>query len=344
MSVLRIRLWIAFCVAFFVLAPVVSILLGVNLHARDMQYIQLDRPDFPGRTVAFEVVLVAADPKHGILRMDWKIVEEENSACNADNLDACTPVNIFFDTNLLRPEGAFSTQEAIMTSERPRRPLFVFNAAGFATKDVRAQRPIFRTQLALFSEGEHPSSLLYYPFDRYTSELVFFAEEATTNATLGVKVKRTGGVAVGFEAIVSHKTDRVVPPEVVEALITLTRSTLVKSYSVVATLAIWVVTIILALVMITSVFFGFKQRPEVLLIPVATLFAFTTLRQSMPGAPEGFGDVIDLVGLVPCLALLALTAALSLGVFLLSDPSATTRTLRWKNMRKPYRPFEARSC
>jgi len=61
--------------------------------------------------------------------------------------------------------------------------------------------------------------------------------------------------------------------------------------------------------MITTVFFGFKQRGEVLLIPVATLFAFTQLRQSMPGAPEGFGDIMDLVGLVPCLALLALTVS-----------------------------------
>lgn len=41
--------------------------------------------------------------------------------------------------------------------------------------------------------------------------------------------------------------------------------------------------------MITSVFFGFRQRSEVMVIPVATLFAFTQLRQSMPGAPPGFG-------------------------------------------------------
>ena len=46
--------------------------------------------------------------------------------------------------------------------------------------------------------------------------------------------------------------------------------------------------------MITSVFFGFRQRGEVLVIPVATLFAFTQLRQSMPGAPPGFGKPIFL--------------------------------------------------
>jgi len=49
------------------------------------------------------------------------------------------------------------------------------------------------------------------------------------------------------------------------------------------------ITIILSLVMLTCVFFGFRQRGEVLVIPVATLFAFTQLRASMPGAPAGFG-------------------------------------------------------
>jgi hypothetical protein len=49
------------------------------------------------------------------------------------------------------------------------------------------------------------------------------------------------------------------------------------------------ITLILLLVMITTVFFGFRQKGEVLLLPVATVFAFTQLRQSMPGAPDGFG-------------------------------------------------------
>lgn len=41
--------------------------------------------------------------------------------------------------------------------------------------------------------------------------------------------------------------------------------------------------------MFTAVIFGFRQRGEVLVVPVATVFAFTQLRNSMPGAPAGFG-------------------------------------------------------
>jgi hypothetical protein len=53
------------------------------------------------------------------------------------------------------------------------------------------------------------------------------------------------------------------------------------------------ITLILLLVMFTCVFSGFRQRGEVLVIPVTTLFAFTQLRGSMPGAPAGFGTDLN---------------------------------------------------
>jgi hypothetical protein len=60
------------------------------------------------------------------------------------------------------------------------------------------------------------------------------------------------------------------------------------------------ITLILLLVMITAVFFNFRQKAEVLVIPVATLFAFTQLRASMPGAPAGFGMAIFLFFVFSC--------------------------------------------
>ncbi|TFK29100.1 hypothetical protein FA15DRAFT_700380, partial [Coprinopsis marcescibilis] len=257
-------------------------------------------------------------------------IGERNSDCTEQNLDACTTVNLFFDTNYLRADGTFTPEDAdneIHSSDIPTKPIFRLNTRNIAARDIRGKTPTFRTTLALFSPGDHPSSLMNYPFDRYTSEIVMFAQEVDSNATVGTAIGKTQGIAIGFETRITHRDDIFIPPGLTEATITLTRSTLVVSYSIVATIAIWIVTIILALVMITSVFFGFKQRPEVLLVPVATLFAFTTLRQSMPGAPEGF----DLCGLVPCLALLALTTACTLGVFILSDPASETRRreLHW---------------
>ena len=50
------------------------------------------------------------------------------------------------------------------------------------------------------------------------------------------------------------------------------------------------ITLILLLVMLTCAFFGSRRKTEILITPVATLFAFTQLRGSGPGAPPGFGN------------------------------------------------------
>ncbi|KAJ2919612.1 hypothetical protein MD484_g799, partial [Candolleomyces efflorescens] len=291
LSPTRLKWWLAICAAFAILAPAISIVMGWTLHAREMTYpgpgnITL----FPGRTLEFEAVLISADPKAGSMKVDWRILGEKNSQCDADNLGACTEVSVFFDT----ADGTHSTQEEILSSDRPTRPLFKFNATAFAIGDLTARVPTFRTQLALFSPEFDQSSLLFYPFDSYLAEIIFFAEEEATNATVGVEIARTRGIAVGLETHFGHRGSITIPPGLVEATITLSRSRLVKVYCIVATVAVWFITLILVLVMITTVFFGFKQRGEVLLVPVATLFAFTQLRQSMPGAPDGFGDIMGM--------------------------------------------------
>ena len=43
---------------------------------------------------------------------------------------------------------------------------------------------------------------------------------------------------------------------------------------------------------VTTVIFGYSQQVEVLVLPVATLFAVTGLRGTMPGAPAGFGAIV----------------------------------------------------
>ncbi len=45
----------------------------------------------------------------------------------------------------------------------------------------------------------------------------------------------------------------------------------------------------ICLITIATVVFGFRQRNEIVVVPIGNVFAFTQLRSSMPGAPEGFG-------------------------------------------------------
>jgi hypothetical protein len=93
-----LRCWICSSLAFLVLAPVISIMLGLHLHARDFRYVpDGDIVPFNGRTLRMEAVLIGADPFAGSMTMDWTIAGEEKSLCNEQNLGACTDVNIFFD-------------------------------------------------------------------------------------------------------------------------------------------------------------------------------------------------------------------------------------------------------
>ncbi|KAK0477789.1 hypothetical protein IW261DRAFT_1565567 [Armillaria novae-zelandiae] len=72
----------------------------------------------------------------------------------------------------------------------------------------------------------------------------------------------------------------------------LKRNTLIIVYCLVITFTFWLITIIICLIMITTVVFGFRQRNEIVVVPIGTVFAFTQLRSSMPGAPPGFGHTI----------------------------------------------------
>ncbi|KDR83260.1 hypothetical protein GALMADRAFT_276159, partial [Galerina marginata CBS 339.88] len=319
-----LRGWIACCIVFLVVAPLVSILLGLHLHARDFQYIPDENlsPPFDGRTVLMEVVLINADPLAGMMTMDWTIVGEEKSACSATNLGSCSDINIFFDNNLLRADNPMQ----LRSSDRPSQPIFRHNATAAALQDIVSNTPTFRTELALFSARTHQSSLIYYPFDEW---VISTSHDTRDNNTMGLRFASTKGIATGFKTKAVTRQNVTIPVGMVDIVITLQRGNLVKTFSIVTVLAIWLITLILLLVMLTCVFFGFRQKGEVLVVPVATLFAFTQLRQSMPGAPSGFGDVLDFVGLLPCLALLSLSAALTLGAFILTDPTEKTQVLSW---------------
>ncbi|KAF8184783.1 hypothetical protein BJ912DRAFT_905383 [Pholiota molesta] len=321
-----LRWWIICCFTFLVLSPLTSVLLGVNLHTKDFFYTpDPHNPVFTGRTLLLEAVLVSADPTMSIMSFDWSILSEgPNSPCTPTNVDQCTDVNIFFDNNLLA-----ETDSSMRTSDPPTTPLFRHNATAAILQDIRANTPTFRTDLQLFSPLNHESSLIFYPFDVYTSEIFIFAQDVKTNNTVGITISSTRGIAVGFQTSAIDYPQVDIPAGYIDIFVTLQRGSLIRAFCVIATIAVWLITLVLLLLMFTCVIFGFRQRSEVLIVPVATVFAFTQLRGSMPGAPAGFGDVLDFVGLLPCLAFLSISAALTLGAFIITDPTDKPHALSW---------------
>ncbi|KAK0431784.1 hypothetical protein EV421DRAFT_1852354, partial [Armillaria borealis] len=116
--------------------------------------------------------------------------------------------------------------------------------------------------------------------------------------------------------------------------VNLQHSTLVIAYCLTITFTFWMVTLMICLIMISTVFFGFRQRNEIVVVPIGTVFAFTQLRASMPGAPEGFGDILDFVGLLPCLILLSISAITMVGIYLFADPDDPSRkAFTWSELK-----------
>ncbi|KAK0492502.1 hypothetical protein EDD18DRAFT_1108887 [Armillaria luteobubalina] len=89
------------------------------------------------------------------------------------------------------------------------------------------------------------------------------------------------------------------------------------------------ITLMICLIMIATVFFGFRQRNEIIVVPIGTVFAFTQLRTSMPGAPEGF----DFAGILPCLVLLSISSIAMIGMYLFDNPDNPSRkVLTWSEI------------
>lgn len=110
--------------------------------------------------------------------------------------------------------NALDLSNLLVDTDIPSMPLFKHNAAAVATGDIRANTPDFRTDLQLFSPGNHESSLISYLFDvsvfyylsmkyyrqlkprSYTAKISVFAQDDTTNETVGLRVISTRGIAV----------------------------------------------------------------------------------------------------------------------------------------------------
>jgi len=244
--------------------------------------------------------------------LDWFIIND--TACNGVNMSICTEVDIFFDTNLLRLDD--TSNSTTPSNGLPTDPIFHWIPS--AQSDHRANIPAFRTTIALFSRDRTASTLQAYPFDVYSAQIFVFAQVSGTNDSVKVIKAMTQGIAVGFTATAEHHDDDEGSSTIgfIDDGIILRRNALVKAYALVIVIGVWFITL-LFLVSTISLTFGYEQPKEVLVIPVATMFTISSLRGTMPGAPSGFGAVIDYVGLLPCLAIIVISAAVTIGYLIL---------------------------
>ncbi|PBK68519.1 hypothetical protein ARMSODRAFT_1019645 [Armillaria solidipes] len=328
-----------FSLAFVIVVPITCIILGVTLHPTQFQYNAREPTSDDGireRKVRLHADLISADLKQGMMVLEWDFTGD---TCNPE-VSECANVNIYFDANLLQHSDTSSSE--LSDNNRPTVPTFIWNVTAVVLDPILSNAPTFQTKLIVFRPYDYPSlsvihtraSEVYYPFDRYLAAVYAFANEASTNETVRLSLESTSGLAVGLKisADVMNTSGLVEEgiPEIVAVEVILQRGTLIKWYCMVITIIFWLITLTICLVMIMTVGFGFQQRNEIVVIPVGTVFAFTQLRSTMPGAPEGFGDVLDFVGVLPCLVLLSICAVTMIGIYVFTDPAKDCRErLTW---------------
>ncbi|KAK0477830.1 hypothetical protein IW261DRAFT_1565617 [Armillaria novae-zelandiae] len=351
----RIRLCFFFSLVFALLIPVIFVVLGVELHPGEFEYNTDPNGDFENRTkISLHVDLISADVKKGSMVLQWTITGDTCFLCFDDDGDdddeadgdvddndgcsvnGCPNVNIYFDSNLLHSESGNAERK---DNNKPADPTFVWNVTA-DSEDNGSKIPSFQIELGvlppLYSNYSQRhlirstrSSEVYYPFDRYEAVTAGFAED-TSNTTVSVNVKSASGLVVGLKISADPDYN---DPDSILLMITLQRGTLVIWYCLVITITFWIVTLTICLLMIMTVGFGFQQRNEIVVVPVSTVFAFTQLRSTMPGAPDGFGDILDFVGVLPCLVLLSICAVTMVGIYLFTDPATNSREkLTWSGL------------
>ncbi|KAH9479220.1 hypothetical protein JR316_0007807 [Psilocybe cubensis] len=186
-----IKYWILSSIAFCIIMPLLSILLGFFLHTKGLSYTS-PAGSFGGRNLSISAYLISADPTSSVITFDWG-VDTDTCILESKTVGECTDVNIFFDNNLL--DNSDDNNNGVPSTDVPSTPLFRFNATAFSS-DFRANTPTFRTNIRLFQKGTpRRLSLVNYPFDTYAATVFMYAQDSN-NKPVNLHLDIVGGTAV----------------------------------------------------------------------------------------------------------------------------------------------------
>ncbi|KAK0452191.1 uncharacterized protein EV420DRAFT_1559363 [Desarmillaria tabescens] len=317
-----------FSLSFIIIVPILCITLALGLRPRGgLTYARNPYLTDRNRTIYLIASLISVDIQKASVVVEWDV--------HLDTCEfRCTDVNIFFDTNHFSSDNR--DDHGPYNDDIPTNPIFTWNSSYLTDPDFRHKDPMFSTSLDFlpYDDADVPGgSIIYYPFDSYNVFIKAFAQDAVTNASVFLSISPASGRIVDLKVttdIFSFENDA---KSKIEVFLTFQRSTLVIVYCLTITLIFWLVTLMICLIMITTVVFGFRQRNEIVVVPIGTVFAFTQLRSTMPGAPEGFGDILDFAGLLPCLILLSISAVSMVGIYLFANPDdPSRRSFTWSEL------------
>ncbi|KAK7039884.1 hypothetical protein R3P38DRAFT_2696005 [Favolaschia claudopus] len=226
-------------------------------------------------------------------------------------------VNLFTDPNLMTAGAGNSADTA--SASAPTDPIFQINSTEYCHATNRDSFPVFRTVLKLTGLASlrkipgfaNRRSLQAYPFDLYFFQASMFAQLADTNQSAGIVLAKSFGTPINFDVRL-NSTGSQNNEHGFLLQFNVSRSAAVISLVVIIVIANWLVTIAFLWITVAAFIWDHEIVAEMFVLPIATLFAFTSVRGSLPGAPTGFGAVVDYYGILPNLGLITLFSAVLL--------------------------------
>ncbi|KAF8982886.1 hypothetical protein BDQ17DRAFT_1336718 [Cyathus striatus] len=279
-----------YCISLYVLITlsivIAGLTVGIKYQVKDFKGVSTRNSSSLSRTVYLEADLISVDPLASTMLMNWYIGDD--SCFYNDDPESCTPVNIYFDINLLQLKSDDSDVNRNNLNESE--PIFIWYPDQYLNNAL-SDAAVFRTTSWLFDNGTRKSvvSVQYYPFDIYAAVVFVYG---MTNGLTPILIS-------GFESKSNIYLFDGSLDGVYWNAITLKRSSLIKAY--VVSIVIGVST--KCLMRTRAYYLGIpwicnedrirlQSAKEVLAVPIATLFAFTSLRGTMPNAPLGFGAIM----------------------------------------------------
>ncbi|KAJ7852992.1 hypothetical protein B0H13DRAFT_2359223 [Mycena leptocephala] len=264
--------------------------------------------------ISFEIDIVAVDLD--TLTLSVLLFPFDYGKCTADPT-ASGLVEIFLDPTL-----ASGTAMSPLNNTDLGDPVYrldVVTFCGFSpTLKYWPDLPLFQADLRLLPYVIDPNvdptsakasiiaTLGNYPFDNYHALLNMTAIDGNTDLVIKTSITPLApGFSITSDGLSSGS------PNYVRS-INVRRSKPVRIYAVLVSVCIAIVSVILFGGTVDVFLWGYKRKTEVLLLSVATLFAFTQLRQTLPGVPPGTGTILDYYVNLPCFFLLALSSILSI--------------------------------
>ncbi|PBK88202.1 hypothetical protein ARMGADRAFT_1034170 [Armillaria gallica] len=226
----------------------------------------------------------------------------EKDTCSSNS--NCTEVEIFFDMHLSPSDPRYGGGPHNNTALTT--PISVWNTTMAGTRRGKDAQS-FRTRVALSTSDNYED---YHSGHSYENSLIYYPFDRDLR----------------FAIVLAGRTRQEETNRIFDMDLCLQR----------------LLTLMICLIMIATVVFSFRQRNEIVVVPIGMVFAFTQLRSSMPGIPDGFahqGNTIGtpysyyFVGLLPCLILLSISAIAMVSIYLFTDPDdPSRRTFTWNEL------------